>query len=150
MTEIRGVWCSICRRRYAYHLCREGMPCEHDMAEALPSGLIRAEATLIECYAWRYSGGFKQFNLQKIRFVRTVDEPQPKKVYYNIRFSAEYVSEDELINKFLEFLKTLPPLYWPTWVEAFVSTLYGGPSATSIPRWREKQLLRRQLHEDMV
>jgi len=137
MTIIHGVYCSYCHRRYAYHLCRNGMPCEHHLAELTDEG-PRAPANLIECYSWSYSRGYQRFVLCKFRYSYEGNKLEKE---IEKTFSASYVDEDMLIAKFLSFLKGLYPLEWLPWVEAFVSLIRGGQSASHLPKWRLKQLM---------
>ena len=146
MTIVRGVWCSKCRVRYAYHACKDGMPCEHHKAEIARDGLgIIAPATLIYCESWRYLEGFKRFELQQIYY--TYDEEADK---WRMRwmeqkfFAVKYVTDEELIDLFLKFLKeklTVPE--WMPFVGAFISLYSGGKSLTCPPSWRLRQLARK-------
>jgi len=137
MVQVSGVFCGYCHRRYVAHLCRYGMPCEHEYAEPVRNG-IKSPATLIQCFSWSYSEGFQAFELQRIHF-SLVDDRMTKE--YGTEFKAKHVNGDELTERFLNFLKKEIQLHeWPVWVEAFVSLMLGGRSVAMIPAWRLKQL----------
>lgn len=146
MTIVRGIYCDRCRVRYVYHACKYGMPCEHHVAEIARDGIsIIAPATLIGCFSWRYAEGFRVFELQELYYVYDKKKNRFLKKWDEKRhFEARYVTEDELVDQFLKFLKEkLPVIEWPPFVEAFRSLLAGGRSLTYPPRWRMKQLARK-------
>ena len=145
MTQIHGVYCSYCRRRYAYHLCYEGLPCQHEYAELVRGGIgVKAPATTIECYAWHYKEGFQDFMLRKILFY--VDDKGNKAKKFGETFREKYVDRETLKQRFLNFLlEKIQEHEWTAWVEAFIDTLFGGQSSTSIPNWRLKQLMKREV-----
>ena len=144
MTQVRGIWCSLCRVRYAFHACKDGMPCQHEYARPVRNGIL-APADLIYCFAWRYSSGFQKFEMEPIYFL--MKEGKMTMEWVTNRkaptFEASYVEEEELLDRFLAFLrKEVQLLQWSVWTEAFTRLVFGGQSATFPPRWRERQLLR--------
>jgi len=143
LTIVRGVYCDRCRVRYAYHVCRDGMPCEHHFAEVSRDGLgIIAPATLIYCESWRYTGGFKRFELQQVYYIYDKETGKCHKRWSEQKhFKASYVTDEELIDLFLKFLKErLFVSEWVPFVEAFGSLYFGGKSRTYPPSWRIRQL----------
>jgi len=118
------------------------MPCKHEFAEIVRNG-IQAPATLIYCESWRYSEGFKKFELQALGFIQ--EEKKTKKKWIESKhFIAKYVSEDELIEQFLRFLKEkLFISEWLPFVEAFVRLFFGGKSCSIPPIWRIRQLMKK-------
>ncbi len=74
MTQIIGVYCSLCRRRYSDFMCRNGMSCGHHVGRAIeprgndPGG-VTSSAALFECFSWIYGGGHQKFILRKFDFV---------------------------------------------------------------------------------
>ena len=150
MTIVRGVYCDRCRVRYAYYLCREGMPCEHHKAEIAKDGLgIIAPATLIYCESWRDLEGFKRFELQQIYYKYDEKTDKWRMQWMEQKyFAVKYVTDEELIDLFLKFLKeklTVPE--WIPFVEAFRSLYMGGKSLTYPPNWRIRQLARKYSHK---
>jgi len=149
MTQISGIYCSYCRRRYVYHVCKNGMPCHHEYCEPVKRWFqgeqieeIKGDATLIQCFAWRYSGGFQQFEMKRVYWL--LKDGKPVKEYRGPQFSAEYVDEDVVVGRFLLFLyKEVQMHEWPAWVEAFIGLVFGGRSADMIPAWRFRQLQRK-------
>lgn len=145
MTVVRGIWCSKCRVRYAYHACKNGMPCEHHTAEIARDGIgIIAPATLIFCESWRGMDGYRRFELQELCYVYDKETGRfVKKWNGHKRFKATNIGDEELKAKFLDFLKEkLPVIEWTPFVEAFVSLYHGGKSRTCPPTWRLRQLAR--------
>ena len=122
------------------------MPCEHHFAEIAKDGLgVIAPATLIYCESWRYLEGFKRFELQQIYYVY---DKETKKSHIRWmeqkHFKATYVTEEELKEQFLNFLKEkLFISEWVPFVEAFRSLYSGGKSLTYPPSWRLRQLARK-------
>ena len=146
MTIVRGIWCDKCRVRYAYHACKEGMPCEHHFGEIAKNGIgLIAPATLIFCESWRYAGGYRKFELQELYYVYNKKyDKYVKKWSTQKHFKASYVTEEELIDQFLIFLKKkLFVSEWTPFVEAFRSLYFGGKSLTYPPAWRLRQLARK-------
>ena len=146
MTIIRGIWCSKCRVRYAYHACKNGMPCEHHCAEIAKDGIsIIAPATLIFCESWRYIEGYRSFELQELYFIYDNKTGKYIKKWSDEKhFKASYVTEDELKDQFLKFLKEkIFVSEWTPFVEAFSSLYSGGRSLTFPPSWRLHQLARK-------
>ena len=146
MTIVRGVWCSKCRVRYAYHVCRDGMPCLHHEAEIAKDGInIIAPATLIYCESWRYLEGYKNFELQEIYFIYDKNKGKFKIKFDDKKhFKATYITEEDLKDKFLEFIKNKIDVYdWNHFIEAFTSLYYGGKSLTYPPIWRMKQIAKK-------
>lgn len=35
MTQTIGYWCDECRTKYVQHVCKDGLPCGHDLAQAV-------------------------------------------------------------------------------------------------------------------
>jgi len=140
VTQVRGVYCSYCRRRYVESLCREKMPCEHHLGDLVRDG-IRPAATLISCYSWRYSGGFRNFSMQKVVYVRR--NGVRVREWVGPEFSVSYMTEKEVERAFLRFLERVGTWEWVAWVEAFTSLIRGGKSSKSVPKWRQRQLRRR-------
>ena len=146
MTIVRGIWCDKCRVRYAYHVCKEGMPCEHHYAEIAKDGLgIIAPATLIFCESWRYIEGYRRFELQELYYIYDKETGKYIKRWSDQKhFKATYVTEEELKERFLNFLKEkLFVSEWIPFVEAFRSLYSGGKSLTYPPSWRLRQLARK-------
>ena len=146
MTIVRGVWCSKCRIRYAYHACKNGMPCEHHMAEIARDGIgIIAPATLIFCESWRGMDGYRRFELQELYYIYDKETGKfIKKWNGHKHFEATNIGEEELKEKFLNFLKEKLPVHeWMPFVGAFVSLYSGGKSLTCPPTWRLRQLARK-------
>ena len=143
---MRGIWCDKCRVRYAYHACKEGMPCEHHYAEVAKNGFgIIAPATLIFCESWRYIEGYRRFELQELYYVYDKETGKYIKRWSDQKhFKATYVTEEELKERFLNFLKEkLFVSEWIPFVEAFRSLYNGGKSLTYPPSWRLRQLTRK-------
>jgi hypothetical protein len=98
---------------------------------------------LIYCFAWRCRGGFLEFELQTLHYILTPDGKPEKRFAEDKHFKTSYVTEEELVDQFLAFLKE--KLYvseWVPFVEAFRSLYFGGASLTFPPRWRLRQLAR--------
>jgi len=147
LTIVRGIYCDRCRVRYAYHVCKEGMPCEHHFAEVARDWLgIIAPANLIYCESWRYIGGFKRFELQQLYYIYDKETGEWHKRWVEQKhFKASYVTEEELIDLFLKFMKEkLSVSEWAPFVEAFISLYIGGKSSSYPPAWRMRQLARKQ------
>ena len=145
MTIVRGIWCDKCKVRYVYHVCKNGMPCKHHQIEVTENGRVIGKlATLIYCESWRYLEGFQSFILQQIYF--KYDKEKEKWIEHrmpNKLFKASYITEEELKDKFLNFLKEIPVMEWTPFVEAFISLYYGGKSRTYPPMWRIKQIAKK-------
>ena len=124
------------------------MPCEHHAARMVESegetpGVL-APAILIECFSWRYSGGYQKFRLQKIAFAPDGEKVLKKDLE---SFGADYSHEEQVKHQFLEFLKGVELFQWTVWVEAFVSLSFGGQSCAMVPWWRVRQLSKLQKKE---
>jgi len=146
MTMIRGIYCSYCRRRYAAHACNDGMPCEHHYGEVMRDGNIAGPATFIRSEAWRHSEGYKHFLLEELFFILSED----KKVQIRLgnKFDYRYKTADELEDLFLKFLRKVETWKWSAWTQAFHRLLFGGSSATMLPGWRFRQLVRRRQKQE--
>ena len=130
MTQIKGIYCNLCHRRYVYHACQNGMPCKHEENPI---------ANFFFCYAWIYKRGYKIFEITRIRIKKAdgvILEPLEG-------FVARYVTIEELTEQFLQFLRTKAVYTWLDWVEAFVSLRTGGRGQDLPPKWRLNQLIRR-------
>lgn len=148
MTQIHGVYCDKCRRRYVYHVCKNGLPCRHECAQVTRSGDILAPATIIECYAWIRPESYREFYLAEIRAVyrdgKTIIETVEDQV-----FCVKNIDPEDVKKKFLEFLLEKVDVHkWPAWVGAFKSLWYGGPGAVLPPMWRLRELSREERRQD--
>lgn len=142
-TQIFGIFCSKCRLRYVLNACKKAMPCDHQYAKAHPDG-VEGPADFIYLHSWRYSGGFQRFEMVPIYFIWENDHFN---VEYSSRgtpsFSENYIAEEEIEKKFLQFLgERIQLSSWPTWTEAFVSLVFGGTSLQLPPQWRVRQMIR--------
>ena len=80
--------------------------------------------------------------LRKILFY--LDENKNKSKKFGETFREKYVDRETLKQRFLNFLlEKIQEYEWTAWVEAFIDTLFGGKSSTSIPNWRLKQLIQK-------
>jgi len=105
---------------------------------------IRAPATTIYCFAWRYADGFQRFTLQEVMWLLDENKNLVKK--QGNKFTAEYIDQEELEGRFLYFLSqhTEDLWKWNVWVEAFQSLCFGGPGVQFMPGWRFRQLTRKR------
>jgi len=156
MTQISGIYCSYCRRRYVYHMCKNGMPCEHEYCEPVKRMFqgeeieeIRGDATLIQCFCWRYGEGFRRFEMKRVYWLPKDDKPV--KEYRGPQFSTDYADEDMVVGRFLLFLEREVQMFeWPAWVEAFVGLVLGGSSSNWIPGWRFHQLQKKRQQQESL
>ena len=143
MTIIRGVYCCRCRVRYAYHVCRDGLPCDHHKARVVYGGFI-GPARVIYLESWRYLEGFQRFEMQEFYYRYNKESGGFEKLWNEkLHFKLSYVSADDVIDAFLKFMREkLDVSDWVDWVGAFSSLFMGGRSLTYPPAWRLKQMVK--------
>jgi len=126
------------------------MPCEHHIGEIARNGGLIGPARTIYCESWRYSGGYKLFELQEFYYIFDKTTNKYKKKWSKEKhFRVRYMNEDQVANKFLEFMKE--KLFideWPDWVQAFRSLYFGGRGFTYPPLWRMNQLAKKAMRKN--
>lgn len=146
MTQINGVYCSLCRIRYQAHAMDKdnGPICQHHLGYATKRGVI-APAIFIYTYAWRTSDGYRKIVMYSFFYHKVNNHWEWKQKPTMPEFSIKYVNNEDYLNKqFLNFLLDLQTFEWSIWTAAFHSLTIGGSGAQYPPNWRCRQLARRR------
>lgn len=123
MTQHSGFYCLLCRTRYVYHACKDGLPCEHDKRDAFYT------------FRWDCTGGYQKFMVANERF--------------GVLFNVHSVTQEQLDEAIAEYSKWLEycvkhdltaTLDDPVKLFKAACESAGGQGATSPPVWRQQQL----------